>query len=129
LPQGVDTIPFYRILTIWSPDKAIELLRKSYKALPQAGNLLAFNVVGDEGDTGPTSTALGLLRLLAIATGEGMLYSWKITNREFAKRASGASSESQSCHWITGFWWPPNRSFDRDKSPMNPSAEEQRFVE
>ena len=77
LPQGVDTIPFYRILTIWSPDKAIELLRKSYKALPKAGKLLVFNMMGDDDDTGPISTALGSPYFLAIATGEGMLYSWK----------------------------------------------------
>jgi hypothetical protein len=76
LPNGVDTILFCHMFTIWSPEKALELLRKSYKGLPKAGRLLIFNMMGDDDDTGPISTALGSPYFLTIATGEGMLYSW-----------------------------------------------------
>ncbi|HEX3484005.1 MAG TPA: methyltransferase [Micropepsaceae bacterium] len=77
LPSGVDTIIFCHMFTIWSPERAMELLRKSYKALPKGGKLLIFNMMGNDDDTGPISTALGSPYFLAIATGEGMLYSWK----------------------------------------------------
>jgi len=77
LPDDVDAIIFCHMFTIWSPEKAMELLRKAYKALPKGGKLLIFNMMGNDDDTGPISTALGSPYFLAIATGEGMLYSWK----------------------------------------------------
>jgi len=36
-----------------------------------------FNMMGDDDDSGPLSTALGSPYFLAIATGEGMLHPWK----------------------------------------------------
>ena len=76
-PEGVDSILFCHMFTIWSPEKSIELLRKSHKALPKGGKLLVFNMMGDDDDTGPVSTALGSPYFLAIATGVGLLYPWK----------------------------------------------------
>ena len=51
-------------------------MKKSYDALPEGGAVLVFGMMGDDDDTGPLSTALGSPYFLAIATGEGMLYSW-----------------------------------------------------
>ena len=75
-PEGVDAILFSHIFTIWSLDKNLALLKKSYDALPEGGSVLVFGMMGADDDTGPLSTALGSPYFLAIATGEGMLYSW-----------------------------------------------------
>ena len=75
-PVGVDAVLFCHIFTIWSPEKNLALLRKSYETLPKGGSVIIFNMMGDDDDTGPISTALGSPYFLAIATGEGMLYSW-----------------------------------------------------
>lgn len=75
-PAGVDAILFSHIFTIWSLDNNLALLKKSYEALPEGGAVLIFGMMGADDDTGPLSTALGSPYFLAIATGEGMLYSW-----------------------------------------------------
>jgi len=75
-PEGVDAILFSHIFTIWSLDKDLALLKKSYDTLPDGGSVLIFGMMGADDDTGPLSTALGSPYFLAIATGEGMLYSW-----------------------------------------------------
>lgn len=77
LPEGIDTILFSHMFTIWSPEKAKTLIGKSYASLPSGGRLLIFNMMADDDESGPISTALGSPYFLAIATGEGMLYSWK----------------------------------------------------
>lgn len=76
-PENIDCILFSHMFTIWSPEMAVKLLRKSYKALSPGGKLLVFNMMADDDDTGPVSTALGSPYFLAVATGRGMLYSWK----------------------------------------------------
>ena len=77
LPQGVDAILFAHMFTIWSPDNALKLLKKSYAALPDGGKFLMFNMMANDDGHGPLSTALGSPYFLAVATGEGMLYSWR----------------------------------------------------
>ena len=86
-PPGVDAILFCHILTIWSMERNLGLLRKCAAALPKGGAVVVFNMMGDDDDTGPLSTALGSPYFLAIATGEGMLHSWK--DYEQAMRAAG----------------------------------------
>lgn len=76
-PPGVDAILFCHILTIWSQQRNQELLRKCWETLPSGGAVVVFNMMGDDDDTGPISTALGSPYFLAIATGEGMLHAWK----------------------------------------------------
>ncbi len=76
-PPGVDAIMFCHIFTIWSMERNRELLRKCAEALPDDGAVILFNMMGDDDDTGPISTALGSPYFLAIATGEGMLHSWQ----------------------------------------------------
>ncbi len=76
-PPGVDAIFFCHIFTIWSMRRNQELLRKCWNTLPAGGAVIIFNMMGDDDDTGPLSTALGSPYFLAIATGEGMLHAWK----------------------------------------------------
>jgi len=76
-PAGVDAILFCHILTIWSMQRNLELLRKCWRALPDDGAVVVFNMMGDDDDTGPVGTALGSPYFLAIATGEGMLHARK----------------------------------------------------
>jgi hypothetical protein len=88
-PPGIDAILFSHIFTIWSMDRNLELLKKCAAALPAGGAVVLFNMMGDDDDTGPLSTALGSPYFLAIATGEGMLHSWQ--DYEQAMRAAGFS--------------------------------------
>src|SRR5207249_6392706 len=76
-PSGIDAVLYCHIFTIWSLDHGRELLKKTYTALPTGGSVLLFNMMGNDDDTGPLSTALGSPYFLAVATGEGMLHSWK----------------------------------------------------
>jgi tRNA A58 N-methylase Trm61 len=76
-PPETDCIMYCHILTIWSMDKNKLLLKRSYDALPEGGAVVIFNMMGDDDDSGPLSTALGSPYFLAIATGEGMLHPWK----------------------------------------------------
>jgi len=86
-PPDTDCIVYCHILTIWSMDKNRELLKRSYDALPEGGAVVIFNMMGDDDDRGPLSTALGSPYFLAIATGEGMLHPWK--DYEAALRDAG----------------------------------------
>lgn len=76
-PQGIDCILFAHMLTIWSPEKDTALLKRAYDALPDGGQVIIFNMMGWDDETGPMTTALGSPYFLTIATGEGMLYTWK----------------------------------------------------
>ncbi len=76
-PSGIDAVIYCHILTIWSRERNLALLRKTYESLPPGGAALIFNMMADDDETGPLSTALGSPYFLAIATGEGMLYPWK----------------------------------------------------
>ena len=76
-PAGVDAILFCHILTIWSMERNLDLLRKCWRSLPAAGAVVVFNMMGNDDDTGPIGTALGSPYFLAIATGEGMLHARK----------------------------------------------------
>lgn len=86
-PAGADVFLFSHMFTIWSLEKNRALLAKTYAALPPGGSVLVFNMMGRDDDTGPVSTALGSPYFLAIATGEGMLYSWQ--DHEQQIRAAG----------------------------------------
>jgi methyltransferase len=77
LPNGIDSILFSHMFTIWSAETNRALLAKIYDSLEPSGKLLIFNMMANDDDSGPISTALGSPYFLSIATGEGMLYSWK----------------------------------------------------
>lgn len=76
-PPGIDAVIYCHIATIWSLEHNLDLLKKTYAALPEGGAVLLFNMMGDDDDSGPLSTALGSPYFLAIATGEGKLHPWK----------------------------------------------------
>ncbi len=76
-PPGIDCILFAHMLTIWSPEKDTALLKRAYDALPDGGQVIIFNMMGWDDETGPMTTALGSPYFLSIATGEGMLYTWR----------------------------------------------------
>lgn len=75
--ESIDSILFAHMLTIWSPEKDTTLLKRAYDALPAGGQVIIFNMMGWDDETGPMTTALGSPYFLSIATGEGMLYTWK----------------------------------------------------
>lgn len=76
-PENIDAIIYSHMLTIWSPEKNTALLKRSYDALPKGGKLYIFNMMANDDGVGPIASALGSPYFLAIATGKGMLYSWK----------------------------------------------------
>jgi len=75
-PPGADCILFSHILTIWSKEKNVALLKRAHAALPPGGRVLVFNMMANDAENGPLATALGSPYFLSIASGEGMLYSW-----------------------------------------------------
>jgi ubiquinone/menaquinone biosynthesis C-methylase UbiE len=76
-PAGLDAIIYCHMFTIYSPEKNRRILKKTADALPIGGKVIIFNMMGNDDDDGPISTALGSPYFQAIATGEGMLYSWR----------------------------------------------------
>ena len=76
-PADIDGIIYSHMMTIWSPERNTALLKRSYDALPKGGKLFIFNMMANDDGIGPMATALGSPYFLSIATGEGMLYSWK----------------------------------------------------
>ena len=87
LPPGTDCVVYCHILTIWSMDNNRVLLKRAFDGLPAGGAVVIFNMMGADDDSGPLSAALGSPYFLAIATGEGMLHSWK--DYEAALRDAG----------------------------------------
>ena len=76
-PQDADCFLFAHFFTIWSKQKDIELLRKSFAALPANGRVILYNMMQEDSEDGPWAAAIGSPYFLAVATGEGMLYTWK----------------------------------------------------
>ncbi|MEX2310294.1 MAG: methyltransferase [Pirellulales bacterium] len=76
-PLDADCFLFCHFMTMWSEEKNRMLLRKSYEALKPGGKAIIFNMMQHDDETGPLSAAVGSPYFLALATGEGMLYTWK----------------------------------------------------
>lgn len=76
-PKNTDCLLFAHFFTIWSEQKNRLLLKKAYDALPPGGSVMVFNMMQSDDESGPLSAALGSPYFLALATGEGMLYTWK----------------------------------------------------
>ncbi|WP_326691563.1 acetylserotonin O-methyltransferase [Streptomyces sp. NBC_01795] len=75
LPEGADAVLFSHLFESWSLERNTELLRKCHRALPPGGAVLVYSFVSDDDNTGPLSAAFMSAYFLAIATGEGMVYS------------------------------------------------------
>jgi hypothetical protein len=95
-PAGIDAIFFGHMMTIWSNERCTALLRRAYEALPEGGRVLLFNMMGDDDEVGPMSAALGSPYFLAVATGEGMIYSW----REHEARLAAAGFRQTERHLL-----------------------------
>jgi SAM-dependent methyltransferase len=89
LTPGVDAILFCHIFTIWSMERNTEILRKCWQSLPPGGAVILFNMMGNDDDAGPLSTALGSPYFLTIATGEGMLHAWRDYERAMSEAGFG----------------------------------------
>jgi cyclopropane fatty-acyl-phospholipid synthase-like methyltransferase len=76
-PKGVDAILLAHFLTIWSASENCRLLRKCYESLPDGGCVIVFNMMQSDDEDGPLSAAMGSPYFLTIATGRGMLYTWR----------------------------------------------------
>ncbi|BCX88703.1 L-tyrosine C(3)-methyltransferase [Methylomarinovum tepidoasis] len=72
-----DAYMFCHFFTIWSAEKDRAILQKCHDALPPGGRVILFNMMQNDSEDGPLSAAIGSPYFLAIATGEGMLYTWK----------------------------------------------------
>jgi hypothetical protein len=53
------------------------LLRKAYDALAPGGSVIVFNMMQSDDETGPLTAAMGSPYFLTLATGQGMLYTWR----------------------------------------------------
>ena len=76
-PEGADCLMFCHFFTIWSKEKNCQLLKKCYDMLPSGGKVLVFNMMQSDDEQGPLTAAIGSPYFLTLATGEGMLYTWK----------------------------------------------------
>jgi ubiquinone/menaquinone biosynthesis C-methylase UbiE len=75
-PSEADAIIFCHFMTIWTEEKDQFLLNKAYQALPKGGKVYLFNMMQNNTEDGPLSAAMGSPYFLALATAEGMLYTW-----------------------------------------------------
>jgi cyclopropane fatty-acyl-phospholipid synthase-like methyltransferase len=76
-PPGADTILLAHFCTIWSEERNQQLLRKCFEALPSGGSVIIFNMMQRDTEDGPFGAAMGSPYFLTLATGEGMLYTWR----------------------------------------------------
>jgi hypothetical protein len=76
-PKGADCFLFCHFFTIWTEEKDRFLFKKAYEALPSGGTVMIFNMMQSDDEDGPWAAAMGSPYFLTLATGEGMLYTWK----------------------------------------------------
>jgi hypothetical protein len=76
-PKDADCLMFCHFFTIWGEAKDRELLRKCHDSLPSGGKAIIFNMMQHDDETGPLSAAVGSPYFLSLATGLGMLYTWR----------------------------------------------------
>jgi len=75
-PSGVDALLFCHFFTIWGEEKNRLLLQKAFEVLTPGGSVWLFNMMQADTEDGPLSAAFGSPYFLALATGDGMLYTW-----------------------------------------------------
>lgn len=75
-PRDADCLVFAHFFTIWGEKQDRELLKKCYDSLPSGGQVVIFNMMQHDDESGPFSAAVGSPYFLTLATGVGMLYTW-----------------------------------------------------
>ena len=73
-PSGIDGVLFAHIMTIWSQEKNLFLLKKAFDRLTPDGKAFVFNMVSRDDESGPLMCTLSNVYFLAVASGEGMIY-------------------------------------------------------
>lgn len=76
-PKEADCLMFAHFFTIWSESNNYRLLRKCFESLPEGGSVILFNMMQSNRENGPLSAAMGSPYFLTLASGEGMIYTWK----------------------------------------------------
>ncbi len=76
-PSSADCLMFCHFFTIWSEEQNRALLRKCYDSLPDGGKVIIFNMMQHNSEDGPFSAAMSSPYFLTLATGTGMLYTWR----------------------------------------------------
>jgi ubiquinone/menaquinone biosynthesis C-methylase UbiE len=76
-PEGVDAILLAHFVTIWSETHNRQLLKRCFEILPPGGAVIVFNMMQRDSEDGPLAAAMGSPYFLTLATGEGMLYTWR----------------------------------------------------
>lgn len=100
-PPGADCILFAHFFTIWSEKRDRWLLQKCFEALPPGGSVIIFNMMQRDDETGPLTAAIGSPYFLTLATGEGMLYTWK-EYQAWVREAGFARVTTQTLPWDHG---------------------------
>lgn len=85
LPGGMDAILMSHIHEMWSEERNIGLLRKCRESLPPGGRVLSLALVSADDGTGPMTAAFMSAYFLALASGEGMVYSGQDIVRAFER--------------------------------------------
>lgn len=76
LPEDADAVMFSRIFNIYSETQNQYFVHEAARVLPAGGKLVVFpSTVSEEDESGPLSAGLLSLYFLALATGEGRVYS------------------------------------------------------
>lgn len=94
-PEEADCFLFSHFLTIWSEEENCRLLKKAFDALSSGGRVIVFNMMQSNSGTGPLSAAMGSPYFLTLATGKGMLYTWK-EYESWMKQAGFSSVKKQT---------------------------------
>ena len=102
-PADVDAVLMSHLLTIWSPEKNVELLGRAFSALPSKGKIYLFNMAVDNDESGPFSSALGSLYFQCVATGQGRLYR-REEFQSFLKMAGFVDIEERALRNAHYFW-------------------------
>ena len=75
-PADGDGVLFNHFLEIWSQERILHLLEKAYRVLPHQGQIFLVNLIQADDQTGPAEAAYTSAYFHALASGEGMVYTF-----------------------------------------------------
>jgi ubiquinone/menaquinone biosynthesis C-methylase UbiE len=95
-PADIDAIAFISLLTIFSAEHIMTLLRKAYAALPRGGSVIIHTLISNAQETGPLNSANMSLYFTVLASGAGMAY--PLNEYEHWLRDAGFTTIASSKH-------------------------------